>query len=155
MVRRARARDLSWQDIGNILGISRQAAFRKYGSADEAPAPRAEASVRELLAAAEGIWAEMGRRNWGGVRAAMTRTAAAELTEEKLANVWLDLVEEFGEFVGAEGSELTRVRGMRVVASRLSFGSTQFAGRIAYNSSRRITGLLLHDPAAAAADLPF
>ena len=39
-VRRAREAGLSWSDVGQILGISRQAAFQRFGStsrADGAP----------------------------------------------------------------------------------------------------------------------
>ncbi|HEY0449801.1 MAG TPA: hypothetical protein VGD70_11820, partial [Actinophytocola sp.] len=89
-VERARDAGHTWQEIGEVLGTSRQAAFQRFGRPVD-PATGADPRQDVLPEAANravALLAELVAGRWSVVRADFDRAMLAEVTEDRLASVW-------------------------------------------------------------------
>ncbi len=148
-VEQARANQVSWQQIGDVLGISRQAAFQRFRNPDD---PRGNNHMRTqsnnaLIPKAEGVYYFLQAGDYDAVGQQMTFVAQRVLTEQKVMRVWSDAqamagsLESLGEsFVRPSG------RNAIVVETPLSFEAADFVGRIAYNKRDKIVGMLIMRP---------
>lgn len=156
-VEAARASQVSWQQVGDILGISRQAAFQRFRNPDD---PRGNEHMRTktdnaLIPRAEQIYHQLDSGNYESVGAEMTFVVQRVLTEKKVMGVWSQVktmagsLESIGEsFVRPSG------RNAVVVETPLSFEAADVIGRIAYNKRDKIVGMLIL-PAENIASAPF
>ena len=145
-VEHARARGVSWQQIGDVLGISRQAAFQRFRNPDD---PRGSNHMRTksnnaLIPKAESVYRHIEDGNYAPVGSDMTFIVQRVLTEKKIMSVWSEAtavagrLESFGEsFVRPSG------RYAVVVETPLNFEAGDFVGRIAYNRRDKIVGMLI------------
>ena len=110
LVRRARNEGRTWAEIGQVLNVTRQAAFQRFGggqtpdTGDEPLQPIAEAGpkavrVLELLLAEH--WDEL----WATFDDRVTRAASVEIFQSALSTA----KKTFGEFV-AMGTPTAKVR---------------------------------------------
>ncbi len=148
-VEQARANHVSWQQIGDVLGISRQAAFQRFRNPDD---PRGTKHMRTqsnnaLIPKAEGVYHSLQAGDYDAVGQQMTFVVQRVLTEQKVMGVWSDAqamagsLESLGEsFVRPSG------RNAIVVETPLSFEAADFVGRIAYNKRDKIVGMLIMRP---------
>jgi hypothetical protein len=142
-VEEARASGRTWQEIGDVLGTSRQAAFQRFGrpadprtgaamtSADELLPGAAEKAVALLADVVAGRWAEAGRD--------FDARMAAELTTDKIAEVWAQVgaYERMGE------PATLRVGGYTVVDVPLYCEAGELTGRVSFDDDGAVAGLFL------------
>lgn len=144
-VERARNDGVTWQQIGDVLGVSRQAAFQRFGkpvdpatgaTLDTAVLPDATelaASVIDLLAS--------GR--WDQVTSQFDDAMLRTVTTDGLAAAWTQIIAAAGAFERRGETESVRSAGLTVTNTPLAFEAGDFTARIAFRDDRRISGLLV------------
>ncbi len=166
----ARARGASWQLIGEALGVSRQAAFKRFGSAAalEAGGDLMTKPVVNLEERTEAVFRMLSNKDYAGVKALMTFTCARTLTQKKVMAVWDGVVQQTGALESFSDTSVQTADGRNILLQQINqylggglVGQTQlnheageWIGRVAYNGSGKITGLLIVHPLSAT-NLPF
>ncbi|MBG6179784.1 DUF3887 domain-containing protein [Arthrobacter sp. CAN_A1] len=148
-VQQARRHGTTWQDIGSVLGISRQAAFQRFGQpAGPTPSPGKiqRRSMAALVTLAEQIFAECAEQDWATVRGHFSPLMLEAVSVEGLSSVWAAVVDAVGGYE-QPGRVTTRKNGaLQIVDLELLFEAGEMAGRIAFDSDGRVAGMLILDP---------
>lgn len=161
----ARSHGVSWQEIGVTLGVSKQAAFKRFGSKDESDTTGAQ--VTDLSERTREVFAHLDAGDYEAVRAHMTYACGRALTKCKLMSVWEQVRSDTGRLEACVDSTVQTADGStplsRLANRHLSAGAIvqvtlrheagEWIGRIAYNGSGKITGILIAPPGSR--DLPF
>lgn len=144
LVREARGQGRTWAEIGEVLHVTRQAAFQRFGGGRQEGGPEEPAKpVAEAGERAVGVLELCLDGRWDQVRATfdarMSEAAPAELLEAAVANVH-SLV---GAFVamGVPGCEV--VGDYTVVEVLMAFEKGDIRGQVAFNSDGQVAGLFL------------
>ena len=148
-VQQAREAGQTWQNIGEVLGVSRQAAFQRYGKpidprTGEAMSTNALAGSEEL---ARTIIDELAHGLWGAVSARFDDTLRGRLTEEGLAEAWVHIVGLAGAYESHGDTEAIRAGDFTTTNTPLQFEAGDFLARITFRDDRTIAGLYILDPA--------
>ena len=151
-VDRARSAGHTWQEIGDALGTSRQAAFQRFGKPVN---PRTGAPMTENLLpeagrrALEVLDAWMSGRD-DEVIARFDDTMRAQLPPDKLAQTWPRLTGLVGAYEGC-GDPIVRPFGEHTVVNvPMEFEGGPMTGRVVFDREGRIAGLFVLNPAATA-----
>lgn len=166
----ARARGASWQAIGTVLSISRQAAFKRFSSANIVETGQSDMSkpLIDLASRTEEVFRHLSQDDYASVKALMTFTCSRVLTRKKVMGVWSQVVADTGRFENCSHTTIQTADGSNVATQKLNqhlggglTGQTQlnheageWLGRVAYNGAGKITGLLIVHPLQAN-NLPF
>lgn len=151
----ARSRGVSWQAIGGALGVSRQAAFKRFDLNDQRAEP--EAYGVDLCQRTAGVFRSLDADAYDDVRALMTYACARALTRRKLMSVWAAVTASTGRLRTTGNPIVLTPEGATVVARflnrhlstgaivqvALSHEAGEWIGRVAYNGAGRITGVLI------------
>ncbi|HUK78218.1 MAG TPA: DUF3887 domain-containing protein [Thermoleophilia bacterium] len=144
LVRRARAEGRTWAEIGEVLNVTRQAAFQRFGGG-QAPGtgegslqPMADAGpkairVLELLLARS--WDEL----WATFDERVTRAASIEIFTSTLDKVQAD----FGAFVAFGAPACSVVGDYTVVNVPIACDRGDGVGRVSFNADEQVAGLFL------------
>lgn len=165
LVLTARSQGVSWQAIGDALGVSRQAAFKRFGTKGEGATMTER--ITDLLDRTSTVFAQLDGGNYEAVRAHMTYTCGRALTKRKLMSVWDQVRIDSGRLKAcvdltaqtADGSTaLSRFANRQlstgaIVQATLQHEAGEWIGRVAYNGAGKITGILIAPPDSR--DLPF
>jgi hypothetical protein len=140
---RAREGGSTWAEIGQVLGISRQAAFQRFGRPVD---PRTGQPMAELMlpgAAERGVAliADLVAGHWADVCREFDERVARKLDAEGTAVMWARLtgmigqVERVGEPLAYQAGDLT------LVDIPLSFEAGERTARVTYNHDGKVAGL--------------
>ncbi|QIM15713.1 hypothetical protein G7067_03645 [Leucobacter insecticola] len=154
----AREHGTSWQSIGDALGISRQAAFKRFSTQHEGELMSSH--TIDLIERTHQVFKDLGAENYEAVRAHMTYTCARALTKRKIRGVWSQVTADSGQLTGCVDSTaqtpdganaLSKFANRRLIAgtvvqTTLQHEAGEWLGRVAYNNSGKITGLLIAAP---------
>jgi Protein of unknown function (DUF3887) len=149
-VGRARAAGHTWQDVGDLLGITRQAAFQRFGRPIDlrtgehmtrAALPDAGERATEVLI----DW--MGTR-YGDVVAELDAAMTSKLSADELASAWAQVIGVAGEYQGMGEPQVQQKGDYTVVDVPLSFKNGLMTGRVVYDSEGRVSGLFVVMPDA-------
>ena len=144
LVRRARTEGHTWAEIGQVLNVTRQAAFQRFGGGqtpdvgDERMQPIADAGhkatqVLELLLGER--WDEL----WATFDARVSKAASIEVFQAALAQARTN----FGAFV-AFGTPTCKVVGdYTVVDVPMALERGDGIGRVSFNADEEVAGLFL------------
>lgn len=165
----ARAAGVSWQAIGDALGVSRQAAFKRFGSAVAPPQEGMTMAKQpiDLMDRTRAVFESLNAGDYEAVRTQMTYACARTLSKKKVMGVWNQAVAATGPLESSteftvqtpDGTNALNRFANRVLANGAIVQTTlrheagEWIGRIAYNGSGKITGLLIAAPGSR--DLPF
>ena len=149
-VDRARSAGHTWQEIGDALGTSRQAAFQRFGKPvnprtgvpmTENLLPDADRRALEVLEA----W-QAGRDE--ELIAQFDDTMRAQLPPERLAQTWPQLTGLVGAYESC-GDPVVRPFGeYTVVNVPMEFEGGPMNGRVVFDREGRISGLFVLNPTA-------
>lgn len=154
----ARTRGVTWHNIGQALGMTRQAAYQRFGQATKLsgePMPKNNTShARQMI---ETCFTDIAAGAPEKVTALMTAETAATLTEADIVAVWDQVVAAIGAFQScsnttvesADGSELPDgedVLGPVVAVTTLNFEAGEMMGRLAIDAQGKIAGILILEP---------
>ena len=147
----ARESGLTWQAIGDALGTSRQAAFQRFGrpidprtgaTMNTIPQPRAAERAAEAFA-------HLAANRPQAVVDEFDDTMRSQLDAAKLAAAWAQVAALVGAFE-RQGEPFSRAADtLTIVDVPLAFEAGDMVGRIAFDASGAIAGLLLLMPSAA------
>jgi len=145
-VERASAGGHSWQEIGDLLGISPQAAFQRYGRPRDVPASSGEAVSPVVTDAADraiAVLADWFEGRYDAVAATFDASLAAKLPAAGLAAARAQLAGTAGQYRRLGDDEpLVRQLGDYTVADvPLEFETGPMKGRVSFDRAGRVAGL--------------
>lgn len=147
-VQQAREAGRTWQEIGEVLGVSRQAAFQRYGKPID---PRTgEAMNTTALPEAEDLARtvidDLANARWAAVVERFDAIMRDGLSEEGLAEAWVHIVGLAGAYEGHGDTATTRAGDFTTTNTPLNFEAGDFVARITFRDDRTIAGLYLLNP---------
>lgn len=167
-VRQARAAGRTWADIGAVLGISRQAAFKRFGEvinpADGRLITGVPVSMTAIQNLTERVFDLIAAANYAELEALLHPDVRGELNAQTIGEVWAGVLTEVGakesyadtHVVLPAGERIdndAQILGVVVGVTTLRHEAGEVMGRVAVDEQRRIVGLLIVAPDAAS--LPF
>ena len=152
-VQQAREAGRTWQEIGQVLGVSRQAAFQRYGKPID-PRNGEVMSTSPLPGAAElakSVIEDHAHGRWADISARFDDTMRAGLTDEGLAEAWAYLAGLAGAYESRGATDVVRAGDFTITNTPLAFEAGDFVARITFRDDRTIAGLYILNPDAAGA----
>ncbi len=143
VVQHARQNGATWQVIGDALGVSRQAAFQRYGrpidprtgeSMNTTPLP----GVAELAAS---VIEDLASGQWTRVTERFDPSMRASLSEDTLAAAWAQIVGLSGALEGLGEPEVSRAGDMTITNTPLAMEAGDYTAQIVFRDDRAIAGL--------------
>jgi hypothetical protein len=169
LVAAARAAGVSWQAIGDALGVSRQAAFKRFGAAVTHPEKETDMAEQtiDLMDRTRTVFERLDAGDYEAVRTQMTYACARALSKRRLGGVWNEVVAATGRLESSTDFTVRTPDGTNalnkfankvlangaIVQATLHHEAGEWIGRVAYNGSGKITGVLIAPPGAR--DQPF
>lgn len=150
-VEQAREEGQTWQEIGEVLGVSRQAVFQRYGKPRD---PRNggvmnTTALPEADELARAVIDDLAHTRWADVRARFDATMRDGLTEEGLAEAWAHIVGMVGAYESHGDTDATRTGLFSTTNTPLAFEAGDFVARITFRDDRTIAGLYILNPDVA------
>ena len=165
-VDRAHADGASWAAIGATLGISRQAAFKRFGHPLDPRTGRqmTQNDLTPLIGLTERVFALVDAGDHATLRTLMTDEAAHELTRELVLDTWAQVVSESGNLDRCRDTRLESLDGTVLDPDEAALGSVvaqttivcaagEWWGRVAFDPDQLVVGLLVVP--VGATGLPF
>lgn len=143
VVQQARRDGATWQVVGDALGVSRQAAFQRYGKPTD-PRTGEPMNTTPLHGAAEladAVIDDLAAGQWSRVTEQFDAAMRDGLPEEALAAAWAQLVGLSGEFEGHGEPEVARAGDVTITNTPLSLEAGDYTARITFRDDRTIAGL--------------
>jgi hypothetical protein len=142
-VHRARKAGRTWAEVGQVLGISRQAAFQRFGKpADPRTGqPMASSILPGAAERAAALLADLVAGRWAQVCRDFDDRVAQQRDADGMAVAWarltgmIGLLEQVGEPVAYQAGDHT------LVDIPLSFEAAERTARIAYDREGKVAGL--------------
>lgn len=148
-VTRARDAGRTWQEIGDLLGTTRQAAFQRFGRPID-PRTGAPMTQETLPGAAEkgaAFFADLMAGNYATLEPELDETVTERLGPNGLANTAASVASLVGRYEGmGEPSVRAHPPNYTVVDVPLRFEAGDMTGRITYRPDGRISGLFVLRP---------
>jgi len=151
LVRQARAEGRTWAEVGDVLHVSRQAAFQRFGgtaslgdveSGTMTPLAGASDKALDLLGA-------FVAERWEVLHAAFSSRMREAVSVELSKTVHSRMERNYGAFLEF-GVPVVVVRGgLTVVDVPIALERGDLKGRVAFNVVGEVSGLLVVDPDTA------
>ena len=150
-VQQAREAGRTWQEIGEVLGVSRQAVFQRYGKPID---PRNgevmnTSPLTDAVELARAVIDDHAHGRWANVTARFDDTMRAGLTEEGLAEAWAYIAGLAGAYESHGDTDAVRAGDFTITNTPLTFEAGDFVARITFRDDRTIAGLFILNPDAA------
>lgn len=144
----ARDSGMTWQQIGEALGISRQAAFRKFGRPVDPRTgePMATTPHPGATGLASTVVDDLAHWRWQQVTARFDDRMRQGLDGEALAAAWAQIVGAAGQFESAGEPEAARAAEFTITNTPIHFEAGEFVARITFRDDETIAGLFLVPP---------
>ncbi|TYC96301.1 hypothetical protein FQ377_14010 [Arthrobacter echini] len=159
-VDRARAQDLTWAQIGEALGFTRQAAFKRFGNPRDprtgqptTPAPETTAVEKKT----EEVFSLIDAGDYETLASMMAKGIAEVLTRDAVLNTWAHVVADTGNLIACRNTSVElpdgsavidneRVRGSLIGRTFLECEAGQWAAQVVFDPDSNITGILITAP---------
>lgn len=143
LVVQARAEGHTWAEIGEILRVSRQAAFQRFGSAvlgdqQQNSGPPLDDAADRTMALVENLLA--GR--WEVVEKDFTAKMIEVLPRELLESTRARVAQHWGDLVRTGPAAVSVHDGLTVVDMPLAFERQEASCRAVFNAEGQVAGLL-------------
>jgi hypothetical protein len=149
LVRQARSEGDTWQAIGDVLHITRQAAYQRFGRAAEDEDEHAMTATQPLPNAANrarNLFEHYTRHEWTRVREDFDATMSQALPEPALSASW-DQVKALAGSFEELGEPLVRQIGAHTVVDvPMRFDRAPMKGRVAYDRDGKVAGFFVLRP---------
>lgn len=148
-VTRARNAGRTWQEIGDLLGTTRQAAFQRFGRPID---PRTGAPMTQEVLGGAGdraitLFADLLAGRFADIRPELDDVVAERLGEHGLPNTAAQIAGMVGAYEGmGEPFVKPHPPDLTVVDVPLRFEAGDLTGRVTYRSDGRIAGLFVLRP---------
>ena len=145
LVRQARAEGRTWAEIGEVLHVTRQAAFQRFGGA--ADDPRAQEGVmKPIHGAADKASVILGdwlHERYDAVRRDFDARMLEQCTVEMLQAVRGQTRQTGGEPVEMGAGAVSVRSGYTVVDVPIAFERAEATGRVAFDADERVAGFFI------------
>lgn len=150
-VQHARAEGTSWQTIGDALGVTRQAAFQRYGKPTDPRTgePMNTTPFADAAPIAATVIDDLAGGRWEAVTARFDTTMRTGLSADALAAAWAQIVGLAGSYEGRGDTEANRAADITVTNTSLRFEAGDYVARIAFRDDHAIAGLHILKPESA------
>ena len=143
LVAAARERGASWQQVGDALGTTRQAAFQRFGAPLD---PRTgetmtRTSVPGAADKASALFTAIAEHRWSDATADFSDTVRKGLGETGLADAYANVVALAGELEKQAAPELLELAGVTVVEVPLWHEAADLTGRVSFAPDGSVVGL--------------
>ncbi len=142
LVMDARGAGYTWQQIGEALHVTRQAAQQRFGGADSVGLREAVGPARRALIAVD-QWRQ-GRLE--ALRQGFDRSMADALSVEGLTQAWSQVEDLMGEVTSVGQPTVTSRGRYQVVDVPLVFQRGTMKARVTLDRKERICGLFILQP---------
>lgn len=145
VVLEARQAGATWQAIGDVLGVSRQAAFQRYGKPldPRTGEPMNTVPLPDAADLAVATVEDLAAGRWSQVTARFDATMLDGLSEDSLAAAWAQIVGLSGAFESHGAPEVARAGDVTVTDTPLYLEAGDYTARISYRDDRSIAGLFI------------
>ncbi|WP_243788336.1 DUF3887 domain-containing protein [Saccharopolyspora gloriosae] len=143
VVQQARQNGATWQVVGDALGVSRQAAFQRYGKPTDPRTgePMNTTPLPEAAELAASAIRDLAAGRWSSVAERFDQTMREGLSEDALAAAWAQIVGLAGAFEQHGEPEVTRAGDVTVTNTPIALEAGDYTARIAFRDDRTIAGL--------------
>ena len=142
LVQQARAAGRTWQEIGELLAITRQAAQQRFSQ------PAADGEHAHLAARAAEVVGQVDRAAWEQVTADWDEVMRGELGVDRLADGWQKITASAGPLQTIGHSSVVRKGPYRIADVPLIFEHGPMKARVVFNHEDKISGLFVLLPDA-------
>lgn len=143
VIHQARDHGATWQVIGDALGISRQAAFQRYGKPID-PRTGEPMNTTPLTGAAQlatSVIRDLAAGQWERVTEQFDPTMRDGLPPEALAAAWAQIVGMAGAFEGHGEPTAVRAGDVTITNTLLTLEADDYTARIVFRDDQTIAGL--------------
>lgn len=160
-VQNARRQGRTWADIGAALGMTRQAAFKRFGDATDPVSGRkitgAPMSLDKIRSLTEQVFDCISTGDYDSLGRLMHPTTRTELPDSLMAETWSRVLSEVGQKQSYSGTHVVmpagecieddeHLLGTVVGVTTLNCEAGEIMGRVAVDEQQRVVGLLLVSP---------
>jgi len=157
-VQEARANGRTWADIGQALGMTRQAAFKRFGHAtnpaDGEPISGGDMSIDQVRTLTEQVFQLISSGDYASLEELLHPDVRSELSEGLVMDTWSRVLAEVGALEtqvdihvalpgGDRLEEDEELLGTVVGVTTLNCEAGEVMGRVAVDHELRVVGLLL------------
>jgi hypothetical protein len=146
LVRQARTEGRTWAEIGDVLQVTRQAAFQRFGGTPFEGAAEQEGVVAPIAGAREKAVAVLqdwlGER-WQEVRDTFDQRMKKQVPSQLLESVHAQAAQTGGAFVELGAPVVTVRAGYTVVDVPMAFEQADATGRVALNADGLVAGFFI------------
>jgi hypothetical protein len=147
-VEQARATGRTWQQIGDLLGVTRQAAFQRFGRPTD---PRTGEPMNGLVRPDAGRRATALVIGWiearySEITAGFDEALTERLTPDALAAAWAQVVGTVGEYQRMGEPLVRQVGDYTVTDIPMGFEAGDMKGRVAFDRDGKVSGLFVIPP---------
>lgn len=149
-VQRAREAGATWQEIGDVLGTSRQAAFQRFGRPIDprTGAPMTAPAVPNAGERAVAIVVDILEGRWDAARQDFDTTLRDGLSAERIADTMAQVAGLVGAY-RAMGEPFVHQAGeFTLVRLPLHFEAGDMTGQVAFDREGRVCGIHIMRPDA-------
>ncbi len=149
-VGRARAAGVTWQEIGDVLGTSRQAAFQRFGRPIDprTGAPMAPPAVPNAAQRAVALFVDLLEGRWDTAREDFDAKLSTALPATKLADTMAQIAGLVGAYQGMGEPFVHQAGDYTLVRLPLRFEAGDMAGQVAFEATGKVVGLHIMRPEA-------
>jgi hypothetical protein len=150
-VQRARSAGQTWAEVGQVLGISRQAAFQRFGRPAD-PVTGQSTALPLLSGAAErgaALLADLAAGRWAEVSRDFNERVAQKLDADRVAALWARLTALLGRLEQTGAPLAYQVGDHTLVDVALSFEAAERTARVSYDRDGKVAGLHFLPPGFA------
>jgi hypothetical protein len=146
----ARTAGCTWQELGDVLGVSRQAAFQRFGHPVDPRTgePMSNATPPGVAGKATQLMIDWLEQRYDHVIADFTDKMLEALPVSGLAAAWAQVIGMIGSYKGM-GEPMTRQAGdLSIVEIPLTFEAGEMKARVVYDAVGKVAGLFILEPDA-------
>ncbi|MFD7206472.1 DUF3887 domain-containing protein [Streptomyces sp. NPDC059893] len=141
LVRQARSRGLSWAAIGDVLHVTRQAAFQRFGGTADI-----SQGAQELPGAAEAamqVLEHFVHQRWDEMRSGFDTRMAQAAPADMLRGIWSKSEREFGPFQEMGTPTVRTISGYTVVDIPVAHERGDMVRRVVLNADGQVAGFFV------------
>ncbi|SDE15199.1 DUF3887 domain-containing protein [Auraticoccus monumenti] len=143
VVQQAREEGATWQVVGAALGVSRQAAFQRYGRPTDPRTgePMDTTPLDGVAELAASVIEDLATGRWSRVTDQFDPTMRDGLSEDALAAAWAQIVGLSGAYEGHGEPTAVRAGDVTITTTALALEAGDYTVRTTFRDDRTIAGL--------------
>jgi hypothetical protein len=147
----ARTAGRTWQELGDVLGVTRQAAFQRFGHPVDPRTgePMSGAIPPEAASRATQLMIDWIQGRYDRVRADFNAVMSERMSESGLRDAWAQLAGLAGAYEQMGQASARQAGDLTIVDIPMSFEASEMKGRVVYDQDGNVTGLFVLFPDAA------